>query len=231
MKKNIKIALDGHSSCGKSTLAKQLASHYGFLFIDTGAMYRAVTLYAIENNIINEDGVIHFSRLKDEIDNINISFKNQNGQNRTLLNLKDVEDKIRQIRVSSKVSKISAIDFVREKLVYLQRKIAEKASVVMDGRDIGTVVFPNAEVKFFVTASPEIRAQRRYKELLEKGEVVDIEQIRQSIEQRDKLDSTREISPLKKAEDAILLDNSYMTKNEQFEYAVSVIDKVLKNDC
>ena len=228
MEKNIKIAIDGHSSCGKSTLAKQLAAHYGFLFIDTGAMYRAVALYAIENGIINDDDVIDEKKLKNEMDKINISFKNSNGKNRTLLNSEDVEDKIRQIRVSSKVSKIAAMPFVREKMVSLQRKISENSSVVMDGRDIGTVVFPNAEVKFFVTASQEIRAQRRYKELLEKGEFVDLEQIKQSISQRDFLDSTREISPLKKADDAIELDNSYMTREEQFDIAVKIIDKVLQ---
>ena len=228
MEKNIKIAIDGHSSCGKSTLAKQLAAHYGFLFIDTGAMYRAVALYAIENGIINDDDVIDETKLKNEMDKINISFKNSNGKNRTLLNSEDVEDKIRQIRVSSKVSKIAAMPFVREKMVSLQRKISENSSVVMDGRDIGTVVFPNAEVKFFVTASQEIRAQRRYKELLEKGEFVDLEQIKQSISQRDFLDSTREISPLKKADDAIELDNSYMTREEQFDIAVKIIDKVLQ---
>ena len=228
MEKNIKIALDGHSSCGKSTLAKQLAAHYGFLFIDTGAMYRAVALYAIENGIINDDDVIDEKRLKNEMDKINISFKNSNGKNRTLLNSEDVEDKIRQIRVSSKVSKIAAMPFVREKMVSLQRKISENSSVVMDGRDIGTVVFPNAEVKFFVTASLEIRAQRRYKELFEKGEIVDLEQIKQSISQRDFLDSTREISPLKKADDAIELDNSFMTREEQFDFAVKIIDKDLQ---
>ncbi len=228
MEKNIKIAIDGHSSCGKSTLAKQLAAHYGFLFIDTGAMYRAVALYAIENGIINDDDVIDEKKLKNEMDKINISFKNSNGKNRTLLNSEDVEDKIRQIRVSSKVSKIAAMPFVREKMVSLQRKISENSSVVMDGRDIGTVVFPNAEVKFFVTASQEIRAQRRYKELLEKGEIVDLEQIKQSISQRDFLDSTREISPLKKADDAIELDNSFMTREEQFDFAVKIIDKVLQ---
>jgi len=228
MEKNIKIAIDGHSSCGKSTLAKQLAAHYGFLFIDTGAMYRAVALYAIENGIINDDDVIDEKKLKNEMDKINISFKNSNGKNRTLLNSEDVEDKIRQIRVSAKVSKIAAMAFVREKMVSLQCKISENASVVMDGRDIGTVVFPNAEVKFFVTASQEIRAQRRYKELFEKGEIVDLEQIKQSISQRDFLDSTREISPLKKADDAIELDNSFMTREEQFDFAVKIIDKVLQ---
>ena len=227
MKKNIKIAIDGHSSCGKSTLAKQLAAHYGFLFIDTGAMYRAVTLYALDNGIINENDEINAEKLKNEMGNIKISFQRIDNQNHTFLNGEDVEEKIRQIRISKRVSKIAAIDFVREKLVDFQRKISENSSVVMDGRDIGTVVFPNAEVKFFVTASAQVRAQRRYKELTAKGEIVDFEQIRQSIINRDKLDSQREISPLRKADDAIELDNSEMTIDGQFEFAVKIIDKIL----
>jgi cytidylate kinase len=227
MKKNIKIALDGHSSCGKSTLAKQLAAHYGFLFIDTGAMYRAVTLYALENALIASDGEINLEKLRTGLENIKISFQRVDKQNHTFLNGKDVEKEIRLLKVSKNVSKISAVAFVREKLVDFQRKISENSSVVMDGRDIGTVVFPNAEVKFFVTATPDVRAQRRYKELLEKGEQVDFEQIKQSIINRDLLDSTREVSPLKKADDAIVLDNSDMTKEQQFDFAVKIIDKAL----
>ncbi|MBQ3655404.1 MAG: (d)CMP kinase [Bacteroidales bacterium] len=227
MKKNIKIALDGHSSCGKSTLAKQLAAHYGFLFIDTGAMYRAVTFYALKNGIISSDDKIDEAKLRESMKTIEIAFKRVDNQNHTLLNGEDVEKEIRQLEVSKRVSKISAIAFVREKLVDFQRKISENSSVVMDGRDIGTVVFPNAEVKFFVTAKAEVRAERRYKELLEKGEKVDFEQIKQSVITRDKLDSEREISPLKKADDAILLDNSFMTREEQFEFAKNIIDKVL----
>jgi cytidylate kinase len=227
MKKNIKIALDGHSSCGKSTLAKQLAAHYGFLFIDTGAMYRAVTLYALENALIASDGEINLEKLRTGLENIKISFQRVDKQNHTFLNGKDVEKEIRLLEVSKNVSKISAVAFVREKLVDFQRKISENSSVVMDGRDIGTVVFPNAEVKFFVTATPDVRAQRRYKELLEKGEQVDFEQIKQSIINRDLLDSTREVSPLKKADDAIVLDNSDMTKEQQFDFAVKIIDKAL----
>ena len=227
MKKNIIIALDGHSSCGKSTLAKQLAAHYGFLFIDTGAMYRAVTFYALKNGIISSDDKIDEAKLRESMKTIEIAFKRVDNQNHTLLNGEDVEKEIRQLEVSKRVSKISAIAFVREKLVDFQRKISENSSVVMDGRDIGTVVFPNAEVKFFVTAKAEVRAERRYKELLEKGEKVDFEQIKQSVITRDKLDSEREISPLKKADDAILLDNSFMTREEQFEFAKNIIDKVL----
>lgn len=226
--KNIKIALDGHSSCGKSTLAKQLAAHYGFLFIDTGAMYRAVTLYALKNGIISLDEKIDEDKLRESIKKIEIAFKRVDNQNHTFLNGEDVEKEIRQLEVSKRVSKISAIAFVREKLVDFQRKISENSSVVMDGRDIGTVVFPNAEVKFFVTANAEVRAERRYKELLEKGEKVDFNEIKQSVITRDKLDSEREVSPLRKAEDAIILDNSFMTKEEQFEFAKNIIDKVLK---
>ncbi|MCR4560889.1 MAG: (d)CMP kinase [Bacteroidales bacterium] len=226
--KNIKIALDGHSSCGKSTLAKQLAAHYGFLFIDTGAMYRAVTLYALKNGIVSSDDKIDEDKLRESMGKIEIAFKRVDNQNHTLLNGEDVEKEIRQLEVSKRVSKISAIAFVREKLVDFQRKISENSSVVMDGRDIGTVVFPNAEVKFFVTANAEVRAERRYKELLEKGEKVDFNEIKQSVITRDKLDSEREVSPLRKAEDAIILDNSFMTKEEQFEFAKNIIDKVLK---
>ena len=226
MKKNIKIAVDGYSSCGKSTLAKQLAAHYGFLFIDTGAMYRAVTLYALDSGMVSDEK-IDAEKLESEIGNIKISFQRVDNQNHTFLNGNDVEGKIRQIRVSSQVSKISALSFVREKLVDFQRKISENSSVVMDGRDIGTVVFPDAEVKFFVTASPEVRAQRRYRELLEKGQSVDFEQIKQSITERDRLDTTREISPLVKAPDAIVIDNSDMTIDGQFNYAVKIIDKIL----
>ena len=225
--KNIKIALDGHSSCGKSTLAKQLAAHYGFLFIDTGAMYRAVTLYALKNGIVSSDDKIDEDKLRESMGKIEIAFKRVDNQNHTLLNGEDVEKEIRQLEVSKRVSKISAIAFVREKLVDFQRKISENSSVVMDGRDIGTVVFPNAEVKFFVTANAEVRAERRYKELLEKGEKVDFNEIKQSVITRDKLDSEREVSPLRKAEDAIILDNSFMTREDQFEFAKNIIDKVL----
>ena len=167
---------------------------------------------------------------QNEIQNIKISFQRIDNKNHTFLNGKDVEEKIRQIRISKRVSKISAIGFVREKLVDFQRKISENASVVMDGRDIGTVVFPNAEVKFFVTASPQVRAERRFKELSEKGENVDFQEIKQSIINRDKLDTTREISPLKKADNAIEIDNSEMTIDGQFNFAVKIIDKVLSEN-
>ena len=225
--KNIKIAVDGYSSCGKSTLAKQLAAHFGFLFIDSGAMYRAVTLFAIENNIISENDVVDTDRLKKEIKNIKITFQTIDGKNHTFLNGKDVETEIRQIRVSKRVSIIATLDFVREEMVTLQRNLSEENSVIMDGRDIGTVVFPNAELKLFVTATPEVRAQRRYDELKAKGEDVNFDEIKANLINRDRIDSTREISPLKQADDAVVLDNSNMTREQQFDFAVKLIEKIL----
>lgn len=225
--KNIKIAVDGYSSCGKSTLAKQLAAHFGFLFIDSGAMYRAVTLFAIENNIISENDVVDTDRLKKEIKNIKITFQTIDGKNHTFLNGKDVEVEIRQIRVSKRVSIIATLDFVREEMVNLQRNLSEENSVIMDGRDIGTVVFPNAELKLFVTATPEVRAQRRYDELKAKGEDVNFDEIKANLINRDRIDSTREISPLKQADDAVVLDNSNMTREQQFDFAVKLIEKIL----
>ena len=225
--KNIKIAVDGFSSCGKSTLAKQLAAHFGFVFIDSGAMYRAVTLFAIENNIISEDDVVDINKLKKEIKNIKITFQTIDGKNHTFLNGKDVETEIRQIRVSKRVSIIATLDFVREEMVNLQRNLSEENSVIMDGRDIGTVVFPNAELKLFVTATPEVRAQRRYDELKAKGEDVNFDEIKANLINRDRIDSTREIAPLKKADDAVVLDNSNMTREQQFDFAVKLIEKIL----
>ncbi|MBR4265293.1 MAG: (d)CMP kinase [Bacteroidales bacterium] len=225
--KNIKIAVDGFSSCGKSTLAKQLAAHFGFVFIDSGAMYRAVTLFAIENNIISEDDVVDINKLKKEIKNIKITFQTIDGKNHTFLNGKDVETEIRQIRVSKRVSIIATLDFVREEMVNLQRNLSEENSVIMDGRDIGTVVFPNAELKLFVTATPEVRAQRRYDELKAKGEDVNFDEIKANLINRDRIDSTREIAPLKQADDAVVLDNSNMTREQQFDFAVKLIEKIL----
>lgn len=225
--KNIKIAVDGYSSCGKSTLAKQIAKHYGFVFIDTGAMYRAITLYALQNNIISQDDTIDTDALKACIGDIKVTFKNVDGANHTFLNDTDVEKEIRQVHVSKRVSKISAIGFVREQLVTLQRQMSENSSVVMDGRDIGTVVFPNAELKLFVTASPDVRAQRRFDELKAKGENVNYDEIKENLLSRDKIDSTREVSPLRQAEDAVVLDNSNMTREEQFQFAINLIDKIL----
>ena len=221
---NIKIAIDGFSSCGKSTLAKQLASKLGFLYIDTGAMYRAITLYALRNNIMYRDGTPDVEMLREHIKNIKVSFQRMpNGNMHTLLNGEDVEKNIRTVSVSRHVSAISKIDFVRTEMVDLQRNLAKDFSVVMDGRDIGTVVFPDADLKIFVTASPEVRAQRRYDELIAKGEEVSFEEIFENLKARDKADTTRTVSPLRKADDAVLLDNSEMTIDGQFQFALKLV--------
>jgi cytidylate kinase len=217
--KNIIIAIDGFSSCGKSTMAKDLAREIGYIYIDSGAMYRAVTLYAMQNGII-ADGSIDEERLRKEISDIHIEFKLNaaTGRPDTYLNGVNVEGKIRTLEVSNNVSPISAIGFVREAMVAEQQKMGEKKGIVMDGRDIGTTVFPNAELKIFVTASAEIRAQRRYDELKAKGDVTDFDKILENVKSRDHIDQTRAVSPLRKADDAILLDNSTMTIAEQKEW-------------
>ena len=209
---NIKIAIDGFSSCGKSTLAKQLASKLGFLYIDTGAMYRAITLYALRNNIMYRDGTPDVEMLREHIKNIKVSFQRMpNGNMHTLLNGEDVEKNIRTVSVSRHVSAISKIDFVRAEMVDLQRNLAKDFSVVMDGRDIGTVVFPDAQLKIFVTASPEVRAQRRYDELIAKGEKAEFDTILSEMKERDYRDMHRDISPLVRVADAYYVDSSYMT--------------------
>ncbi|MCD7973917.1 MAG: (d)CMP kinase [Candidatus Azobacteroides sp.] len=214
--KKITIAIDGFSSGGKSTMAKELARKIGYIYIDTGAMYRAVTLYCLMNNLI-KDNVINREKLKKEIDNIKIDFHlNPETQlPETYLNGKNVEKEIRGMEVSRNVSNISAIGFVRTAMVKQQQEFGKSKGVVMDGRDIGTVVFPDAELKIFMTAAPEIRARRRYEELTAKGEKVSFEEILENVKQRDHIDQTREESPLKQAKDAIVLDNSNMTKEEQ----------------
>ena len=214
--KKITIAIDGFSSCGKSTMAKDLAREIGYIYIDSGAMYRAVTLYCIEKGLFN-DKKIDTEKLREEIANIHISFALDpaTGRPRTQLNGMDVEDRIRTMEVSSCVSIIAAIDFVRTALVAQQQKMGKSKGIVMDGRDIGTTVFPDAELKIFVTASAEIRAERRYKELQEKGEKADFEEILANVKERDHIDQTRAVSPLRRAEDAILLDNSQLTIAEQ----------------
>ena len=199
--KKITIAIDGFSSCGKSTMAKELAHQIGYIYIDSGAMYRAVTLYCIENGIIH-DGKIDTDKLKEHINDIHISFKlnEQTGKPETYLNGKNVEDRIRTMEISSMVSPVSAIDFVRTALVAQQQEMGKAKGIVMDGRDIGTTVFPDAELKIFVTATPEIRAQRRYNELHEKGENADYEDILSNVIERDYIDQNRKVSPLKKAD-------------------------------
>ena len=223
--KKIKIAVDGHSSCGKSTLAKQIAKHFGFTYIDTGAMYRTIALYAMRNGMIAPDDTINQEALQANIGNVKVSFL-KNGH--AALDGEDVENQIRTLEVSSKVSKIAALKFVREAMVDLQRLMAQNESVVMDGRDIGTVVFPDAELKIFVTADDEVRAKRRYDELTAKGEEVTLEAVLANLRERDLLDTTREESPLRKADDAILLDNSFMTREEQFEVAKNFVERTMQ---
>ena len=225
--KKIVIAIDGYSSCGKSTMAKDLAKEVGYIYVDTGAMYRSVTLYALRNNLFSEDGKVKEEELRKHIGDINISFRlnTQTGRPDTYLNGERVEDTIRSLEVSQKVSPIAAIPFVREKLVKEQQKMGEAKGIVMDGRDIGTVVFPNAELKIFVTASPEVRAQRRYDELKTTGMSADFNDILKNVQERDYIDSHRATSPLRKADDAIVLDNSHMTIAEQKAWLKSEFDK------
>ena len=214
--KKITIAIDGFSSCGKSTMAKDLAREIGYIYVDTGAMYRAVTLYSLEHNIFSGDD-IDTEKLKNEMSNIHITFQLNPETNRpdTYLNGVRVEDKIRAMEVSSRVSPIAALPFVREAMVAQQQEMGKNKGVVMDGRNIGTTVFPEAELKIFVTASPEIRAQRRFDELKAKGEEAGFDEILENVKQRDFIDQNREVSPLRKADDALLLDNSHMTIAEQ----------------
>lgn len=218
--KKITIALDGHSSCGKSTMAKDLAKELGYIYVDTGAMYRAVTLYAMRHNLIKADGSIEQQGLRAQLPQIEIAFQLNptTGRPETLLNGENVEKEIRTMEVSAHVSPIATLPFVREKLVEQQQKMGVGGGVVMDGRDIGTVVFPHAELKVFVTASAEVRAERRFKELKEKGMEADYNEILANVKERDYIDSHRETSPLRKADDAIELDNSNMTIDEQRQW-------------
>lgn len=227
--KKITIAIDGFSSCGKSTMAKDLAREVGYIYIDSGAMYRAVTLYSIENGIFDGD-VINTERLKKEIKNIHISFRSnkETGRPDTYLNGVNVENKIRSMEVSSKVSPISTLDFIREAMVAQQQAMGNEKGIVMDGRDIGTTVFPDAELKIFVTATPEIRAQRRYEELKAKGQEASLDEILENVKQRDYIDQNREVSPLRKAEDALLLDNTNLSIEEQKEWLFEQFNKVSK---
>ena len=222
--KKITIAIDGFSSCGKSTMAKDLAREIGYIYIDSGAMYRAVTLYSIENGIFTGND-IDTEKLKKQIKDIHISFQlnPETGRPDTYLNGANVEKKIRTMEVSSRVSPIAALDFVREAMVARQQAMGKAKGIVMDGRDIGTTVFPD------VTASPEIRAQRRYDELKAKGEEAGFDEILENVRQRDYIDQNREVSPLRKADDALLLDNSHMTISQQKEWLAEQFDKVCKS--
>ncbi len=214
--KLITIAIDGHSSCGKSTMAKDLAKEIGYIYIDTGAMYRAVTLYSLQHGLITDDGIDE-EALRQQMSDIMITFQLnvETGRPDTYLNGVCVEKEIRTMEVSKYVSPIATLGFVREAMVDLQRLMGEAKGVIMDGRDIGTVVFPDAELKVFVTASVDVRAQRRYDELTAKGEKCSLDEIRANVIERDRIDSTRAISPLRQADDAIVLDNSNMTIPEQ----------------
>lgn len=215
--RKIVIAIDGYSSCGKSTMAKDLAREIGYIYVDTGAMYRSVTLFAMRNGLFNADDTIKTDELEARMGEINISFKlnEQTGRPDTYLNGERVEDEIRTIEVSRHVSPIAALPFVRAALVANQQAMGREKGIVMDGRDIGTVVFPDAELKVFVTASAEVRAQRRYDELKAKGMDADYNDILKNVEERDYIDSHREVSPLRKADDALELDNSNMTIAQQ----------------
>lgn len=222
--RNIIIAVDGHSSCGKSTVAKQVARAIGIAYIDTGAMYRAVTLFALRHGLMdgNQPNALAIEQHLNEI-HISFDFDQQAGRNTTFLNDENVEDQIRNMEVSSHVSAVSAIPAVRAKLTEWQRQMAQSKSVIMDGRDIGTAVFPNADLKIFMTARPEVRAQRRYDELKDKGQDANLQDILQNVVDRDRQDSTRSVSPLRQADDAVVLDNSDITRGEQYDFILNLL--------
>lgn len=224
----ITIAIDGFSSTGKSTIAKQLAKYLGYVYVDTGAMYRAVTLYALNQGFIGED-FFEVEKLVANLDDVEIRFKYnpQTGVSETYLNGQNVETAIRSFEVSGYVSKVAEISEVRAKLVKEQQKMGKNKSIVMDGRDIGTVVFPDAELKLFITSKPEIRAQRRFEELTNKGEKVTFEEVLANVTERDYIDTHRADSPLVKAEDAIEIDNSELTREEQFEQILQLVKSVV----
>ncbi|MDR3365401.1 MAG: (d)CMP kinase [Prevotellaceae bacterium] len=227
--KDIIIAIDGYSSCGKSTFARAIAERLGYTFIDSGAMYRAVTLYALRHRMVNADGSVDRDDLAAALPLISIRLLRSaqgGGQNSVFLNDEDVTEEIRLVGVSDNVSYVSELAEVRKHLVAQQREMGRNKAVVMDGRDIGTVVFPNAELKIFMTASPEIRAQRRYRELTEKGVNVSLQEVESNIRQRDAIDENRMVSPLRKAKDAVLLDNSHISVDEQMEWVMKLITSI-----
>ena len=228
--KKITIAIDGFSSCGKSTMAKDLAKKLGYVYVDTGAMYRAVTLYAMRNGLFNANGCVKTADLERQMNKINITFKFNKTAERpdTYLNNELIENDIRTLEVSNHVSQIAAVPFVREAMVAQQQRMGKDKGVVMDGRDIGTTVFPEAELKVFVTASAEVRAQRRYDELKEKGMPADFNDILKNVQERDYIDSHREVSPLRKAPDAIELDNSHMTITEQSAWLMEQVEQKIE---
>ena len=223
MSKNIVVAIDGYSSCGKSTLAKALAKKLNFIYIDSGAMYRAVTLFFLRHNI----DLKHQESVIDALSKIQIDFQTSETQTLITLNSEDVSKEIRQMPVADKVSTVSAIKDVRLEMVKQQQRMGRSGNIVMDGRDIGTVVFPNADLKLFMTADPQIRAERRYNELISKDEKVNMEDIFENLAKRDFQDTTREESPLIQAEDAVVLDNSHIDETEQLEFALGYIKPLL----
>lgn len=226
--KKIVIAVDGFSSCGKSTMAKDLAKAIGYIYIDSGAMYRAVTLFALRHNLFLSDGQVDEKQLRADLAKVRITFVlNSEQRPETYLNGENVEKEIRGLEVSSRVSRIAALDFVRAELVHQQQLMGKEKGIIMDGRDIGTCVFPDAELKIFVVASAEIRAQRRFDELTAKGEKVNFEDILNNVQERDRIDMTRAVSPLRKADDAIELDNSHLTPEEQKAWLLQQYNRVI----
>lgn len=220
-RENFIIAIDGFSSCGKSTVAKAIAKKLNFVFVDSGSMYRAVTLYILRNNVDLEDT----EAINKALENIHIDFIPNTEKTQILLNGEDISDEIRQMEVSEKVSEVSAIKEVRRAMVAQQQQLGARRDIVMDGRDIGTTVFPDADLKIFMTADPLVRANRRYAELTSKGEQVSLEEIIENLAHRDHIDSTREESPLRQAEDAIVLDNSNLTQDQQLEFVLQEYQK------
>lgn len=228
--KKIVIAVDGFSSCGKSTMAKDLAKAIGYIYIDSGAMYRAVTLFALRHNLFLADGQVDEKQLRADLAKVRITFVlNSEQRPETYLNGENVEKEIRGLEVSSRVSRIAALDFVRAELVHQQQLMGKEKGIIMDGRDIGTCVFPDAELKIFVVASAEIRAQRRFDELTAKGEKVNFEDILNNVQERDRIDMTRAVSPLRKADDAIELDNSHLTPEEQKTWLLQQYNRVISD--
>ena len=233
MEKKITIAIDGFSSCGKSTMAKDLARELGYIYVDTGAMYRCVTLFALRSSLFDSNGEIDAAVLQKAMEegkvNVSFSLNTNTGRPDACLNGEVVENEIRSMEVSSRVSKVAALPFVRSAMVEQQQAMGKDKGIVMDGRDIGTTVFPDAELKIFVTASARVRAQRRYDELQAKGMSADFDDILKNVEERDYIDSHREVSPLRKAPDAIELDNSTMTIAEQKEWLMEKYREAIPN--
>ena len=229
--KKITIAFDGYSSCGKSTMAKELAARVGYTFVDTGAMYRAVTLMALRANLFDSEGKVDEDGLRKLLATATVTqkYNPELGQAETFLNGENVEGEIRNMEVSDRVSIIAALPFVRTEMVKQQQAMGEQGGIVMDGRDIGTTVFPNAEMKIFVTALPQVRAQRRYLELKGKGEDVTIEEVLRNLEERDYIDSHREVSPLRQADDAVVLDNTNLTRAEQSAMLFALYNERIKD--